>query len=119
MDILRITLNSSTGTSIIYDNFGGATPDIDYNNSPISTSTINLPVDANGYVKNEGNVEAGVSSPFPVSYRSIVPKKSEVQNLFVPVCLSASHNCIRLYPDGACVHGSWSKFCHCSLYGHR
>jgi hypothetical protein len=46
---LRITLNSSTGTSIIYDNFGGATPDIDYNNSPISTSTINLPVDANGY----------------------------------------------------------------------
>ncbi len=48
-------------------------------------------VDANGHVKNEGNVEAGVSSPFPVSYRSIVPKKSEVQNLFVPVCLSASH----------------------------
>jgi hypothetical protein len=42
-------------------------------------------------VKNEGNVEAGVASPFPVSYRSIVPKKSEVQNLFVPVCLSASH----------------------------
>jgi hypothetical protein len=48
-------------------------------------------VDANGFVKNEGNVEAGVASPFPVSYRSIVPKKSEVQNLFVPVCLSASH----------------------------
>ena len=48
-------------------------------------------VDANGHVKNEGNVEAGVSSPFPVSYRSIVPKKSEVQNLFIPVCLSASH----------------------------
>lgn len=48
-------------------------------------------VDADGYVKNEGNVEAGVSSPFPVSYQSIVPKKSEVQNLFVPVCLSASH----------------------------
>jgi hypothetical protein len=48
-------------------------------------------VDANGHLKNEGNVEAGVSSPFPVSYRSIVPKKSEVQNLFVPVCLSASH----------------------------
>ena len=48
-------------------------------------------VDANGFVKNEGNVEAGVSSPFPVSYRSIIPKKSEVQNLFVPVCLSASH----------------------------
>lgn len=48
-------------------------------------------VDVNGFVKNEGNVEAHVLSPFPVSYRSIVPKKTEVQNLFVPVCLSASH----------------------------
>jgi hypothetical protein len=40
---------------------------------------------------NEGNVEAGVASPFPISYRSIIPKASEVQNLLVPVCLSASH----------------------------
>lgn len=48
-------------------------------------------VDVNGYVKNEGNVEAHVASPFPISYRSIVPKKSEASNLFVPVCLSASH----------------------------
>ena len=48
-------------------------------------------VDVNGFVKNEGNVEAHVDSPFPVSYQSIVPKKSEVQNLLVPVCLSASH----------------------------
>lgn len=48
-------------------------------------------VDVNGFVKNEGNVEAHVASPFPVSYQSIVPKKSEVQNLLVPVCLSATH----------------------------
>ncbi len=48
-------------------------------------------VDLNGFVKNEGNVEAHVAGPFPISYRSIVPKKSEVQNLLVPVCLSASH----------------------------
>lgn len=48
-------------------------------------------VDANGFVKNEGNVEARVPSPFPVSYRSIIPKRDEIQNLFVPVCLSASH----------------------------
>jgi hypothetical protein len=26
-----------------------------------------------------------------VSYRSIVPKKRECENLFVPVCLSATH----------------------------
>ncbi len=45
----------------------------------------------NGMVKNEGNVEVGGFSPFPISYRSIVPKKDEINNLFVPVCMSASH----------------------------
>lgn len=48
-------------------------------------------VDANGFVQNEGNVEAHVSGPFPVSYRSIVPKMEECVNLAVPVCLSATH----------------------------
>lgn len=44
-----------------------------------------------GYVSNEGNVEAHVKAPFPISYRSIIPKKEECSNLLVPVCLSASH----------------------------
>ena len=48
-------------------------------------------VDHNGYVQNEGNVEAHVDGPYPISYKSIVPKKQEATNLFVPVCLSASH----------------------------
>lgn len=45
----------------------------------------------NGMVKNEGNVEVRVPHPYPVSYRSITPKRSECTNLLVPVCLSASH----------------------------
>ncbi len=48
-------------------------------------------VNSRGFVANEGNVEASVRSPFPISYRSIVPKKEECSNLVVPVCLSASH----------------------------
>jgi hypothetical protein len=48
-------------------------------------------VDHNGFVQNEGNVEAHVEGPYPISYRSIVPKKDEAHNLLVPVCLSASH----------------------------
>jgi hypothetical protein len=46
---------------------------------------------ANGMVKNEGNVEIGGFGPYPISYRSIIPKGAECTNLFVPVCLSASH----------------------------
>ena len=48
-------------------------------------------VNSRGYVANEGNVEAHVKAPFPISYHSIVPKKAECCNLLVPVCLSASH----------------------------
>ncbi|MBM1106208.1 FAD-dependent oxidoreductase [Aurantibacter crassamenti] len=48
-------------------------------------------VDANGYVQNEGNVEAHGFDPYPISYRSIVPKKEECSNLIVPICLSATH----------------------------
>ena len=44
-----------------------------------------------GRVENEGDVQAGGFPPYPIAYRSIVPKKSECENLLVPVCLSASH----------------------------
>jgi FAD dependent oxidoreductase len=44
----------------------------------------------NGFARNEGDVEVGVK-PYPVSYRSIVPKATECDNLWVPVCLSATH----------------------------
>lgn len=43
-----------------------------------------------GHVENEGDVQIGVK-PYPISYRSIVPKQAECENLFVPVCLSATH----------------------------
>jgi len=48
-------------------------------------------VTGEGFVKNEGNVEARVSSPYPISYRSIVPKAKECSNLLVPVCVSSTH----------------------------
>ncbi|MBK8501641.1 MAG: FAD-dependent oxidoreductase [Saprospiraceae bacterium] len=48
-------------------------------------------VNDKGHVKNEGNVEAHVASPYPISYRSILPKKEDCTNLLVPVCLSATH----------------------------
>jgi len=45
----------------------------------------------NGMVKNEGDVQIGGFGPYPISYRSLVPKAAECTNLLVPVCLSASH----------------------------
>jgi hypothetical protein len=48
-------------------------------------------VDAQGHVRNEGDVEVGGFPPYPISYRAIVPKKAECENLLVPVCLSATH----------------------------
>ena len=44
-----------------------------------------------GQVKNEGDVQVGVPRPYPISYRSLVPKADECTNLLVPWCLSASH----------------------------
>ena len=44
-----------------------------------------------GFVKNEGNIEAKVKGPYPISYGAIVPKEKECKNLLVPVCMSATH----------------------------
>ena len=47
-------------------------------------------VDEQGHARNEGDIQVGVS-PYPISYRAIIPKESECTNLFAPICLSASH----------------------------
>ena len=48
-------------------------------------------VDADGFVRNEGDVEVPGGDPYPIDYGAIVPKKGECENLLVPVCLSATH----------------------------
>ena len=48
-------------------------------------------VDANGHVRNEGDVEVGGFSPYTISYGSLTPKADQCENLLAPVCLSASH----------------------------
>ena len=45
----------------------------------------------NGYVRNEGDVQVSVPRPYPISYRSLVPKVGECENLLVTFAISASH----------------------------
>jgi hypothetical protein len=44
-----------------------------------------------GKVQNEGVIWRVPPRPYGISYRSIIPKKGECENLFAPVCLSTSH----------------------------
>jgi hypothetical protein len=44
-----------------------------------------------GRAEDEGDVQVPPMSPYPISYRAIVPKVGQCENLLVPVCLSASH----------------------------
>ena len=47
-------------------------------------------LEKDGTVQNEGNMEVRVA-PYQIPYRVLLPKKKEVQNLLVPVCVSSSH----------------------------
>jgi hypothetical protein len=48
-------------------------------------------VDENCHARNEGDIQVNPGGPYPISYRAIVPKEGECENLLVPVCLSSTH----------------------------
>ncbi|MEQ8766489.1 MAG: FAD-dependent oxidoreductase [Planctomycetota bacterium] len=48
-------------------------------------------VSADGFVRNEGDIQVGLPSPYGISYRALTPRREEAENLLVPVCVSASH----------------------------
>jgi hypothetical protein len=47
-------------------------------------------VNTEGWVRNEGDMQVAVT-PYQIPYRVLLPKKTEVKNLLVPVCFSATH----------------------------
>jgi len=57
----------------------------------MDSHAIKLFVSPEGFVSSEGGMYVHIPGPFGISYRSIVPKRGECENLFVPVCSSATH----------------------------
>ena len=78
-----MTEHNARGSEVAPDAVGMAAYTMDSHNAQR--------VVVNGMVKNEGNVEVGGFPPYPISYRSLTPRREEVGNLLVPVALSASH----------------------------
>ena len=48
-------------------------------------------VKPDGYVQNEGDIGVKTPKPYSISYRSLIPKEEECENLLVPVAVSSSH----------------------------
>jgi hypothetical protein len=79
-----MTEHNCRGTRRIKDSIGLAAYTMDSHNTQRYVTRA-------GHVLNEGDVQVGGFPPYPISYRSIIPKAAECTNLLVPVCLSASH----------------------------
>lgn len=78
-----MTQANCVGKEVVKDGVGMAAYTMDSHNTQR--------IVVNGMVKNEGDVQIGGFGPYPIAYRSIVPKPEECKNLLVPVCLSATH----------------------------
>jgi hypothetical protein len=48
-------------------------------------------VNEKGHVRRDGTIWRTPPRPYGISYRSIVPRRGQCENLLVPICLSASH----------------------------
>ncbi len=57
----------------------------------IDSHNIQRYITPEGYVQNEGDIGVSTNGPYQISYGSLVPKKGQIENLLVPVCVSSSH----------------------------
>jgi len=108
-----MTEHNCLGDSVVNDGIGLAAYTMDSHNCQR--------IVVNGMVKNEGDVQIGGFPPYPVSYRSITPKKNECMNLLVPVCLSASHiayGSIRMEPVFMVLGQSAAVAAHLAIKNH-
>jgi hypothetical protein len=90
-----MTQHNAEGTVIAADPVAEASFGMD-------SHVVQIFINEQGRVHREGVIWRVPPRPYGISYRSIVPKTGETENLFVPVCLSASHvahGSIRMEPQ--------------------
>ena len=84
-----MTQHNCEGREVVKDGIGLAAYTMDSHNC--QRIVVKNPKTGKMEVRNEGDVQVGGFPPYPISYRSLIPKKADCQNLLVPVCLSATH----------------------------
>lgn len=82
-----VTQKDCEGEAVVTDGIAYAAYGMDSHNC----QRVVVNKDGKDMVKNEGDVEIRVPSPYPISYRAITPQRNECSNLLVTACLSASH----------------------------
>jgi hypothetical protein len=88
-----MTEHNCRGQTVAEDSIGLAEYNMDSHHCQrfVSIETDKTTGRKRAIVRNEGDVEVPPAGPYPVAYRSIVPKAAECENLLVPVGLSCSH----------------------------
>jgi hypothetical protein len=89
-----------------------------YNSDSHNIQRVAMP---DGSVQNEGDVQVPVE-PYEIAYRSILPKRSESENLLVPVCLSASHaaySSVRMEPQYMIIGQAAGVAAALAVHNHR
>jgi hypothetical protein len=84
----------------------------------MDSHVVQVYVDETGHARRDGTIWRVPPRPYGISYRSIVPRKGECENLLVPICLSASHvahGSIRMEPVFMVLGQSAATAAHMAL----
>ena len=90
-----------TEHNIVKDNRTEAGHSVGMGSYALDCHYVSRVIDKDGLLRNEGTIHLP-TTPYEISYYSLVPKRNECTNLLVPVCLSASHvaySSIRMEPN--------------------
>jgi hypothetical protein len=79
-----MTENNLTGKRPTPDSVGMGSYTIDSHN-------VQRYITPDGAVQNEGDIGVPLQAPYTITYRALVPRPGQADNLLVPICVSASH----------------------------